>query len=129
MFTLAQINAAHAKVKSGADFPTYVRDMKTLGVKNYTVQVSDGATVYIGAEGFFISSPPKYAALTINKILDKLGFEADLKLHQNGGTNYVQFCEDCAKSGIAGWVMSLTKNTCSYFDEKGTTILTELIPT
>ena len=32
MFTIEQIKNAHAKVKSGADFPTYVQNLIKLGV-------------------------------------------------------------------------------------------------
>lgn len=30
MFTVEQIKAAHAKVKSGADFPGYITEIKSL---------------------------------------------------------------------------------------------------
>ncbi len=29
MFTVEQIKAAHSKVKSGADFPSYIKEIKT----------------------------------------------------------------------------------------------------
>ena len=35
MFTIAQIKEAHSRVKSGADFPTYIQDLIELGVKGY----------------------------------------------------------------------------------------------
>ncbi|MGB4398918.1 MAG: DUF1398 family protein [Daejeonella sp.] len=35
MFTAEQIKAAHSKVKSGADFPAYIQDIKALGVTGY----------------------------------------------------------------------------------------------
>lgn len=31
MFTVEQIETAHAKVKSGADFPNYIKEIKELG--------------------------------------------------------------------------------------------------
>lgn len=49
MFTLEQIKEAHSKVKSGADFPAYIQDMKELGVQLYTHYVADGHIVYKGA--------------------------------------------------------------------------------
>lgn len=44
MLTLAQIAAAHGKVKSGADFPQYIRYIKALGVVSYVSWVCDGHT-------------------------------------------------------------------------------------
>jgi hypothetical protein len=35
MFTLQQINASHAQVKSGADFPRHVQNLKQLGLVSY----------------------------------------------------------------------------------------------
>jgi hypothetical protein len=32
MFAVEQIKTAHSKVKSGADFPAYIQDIKKLGV-------------------------------------------------------------------------------------------------
>ena len=46
MFTLQQIQDTHAKVKSGADFPQYIQDLKDLWVRSYTIFVSDGHAEY-----------------------------------------------------------------------------------
>jgi hypothetical protein len=35
MFTIEQIKQAHVKVKSGADFPAYIKYLKQLGVRYY----------------------------------------------------------------------------------------------
>ena len=48
MFTLDQIKQAHAKVKSGADFPKYIQDLIVLGIKNYDTFVIDGHSEYYG---------------------------------------------------------------------------------
>ena len=45
MFSLEQIKAAHSKMKSGADFPSYINEIKQLGVIGYATFVSDGHTV------------------------------------------------------------------------------------
>jgi len=35
MFTVEQIDKAHEKVKSGADFPNYIQEIKQMGVTAY----------------------------------------------------------------------------------------------
>jgi hypothetical protein len=45
MFTVEQIKTAHGKVKSGADFPAYIQDIKKLGVTSYETFVTDGRLV------------------------------------------------------------------------------------
>lgn len=56
MFTLDQIKTAHAKTKSGADFPEYIRDIKKLGVIRFQTFVTDCHSVYFGRDGFQIQS-------------------------------------------------------------------------
>lgn len=56
MFTLAQIESAHAKTSSGSDFPQYIRDIKKLGVLRFQTFVTDCHTVYSGSDGYEIQS-------------------------------------------------------------------------
>lgn len=128
MFTLDQIKAAHSKVKSGADFPAYIRDLKKLGVISYVTFVKDGHTDYSGSGGFKTSSPARYADLQIAAKSNISQFKADLKAHQQGKTDYPTFCSDCAKSGIESWVVDLKKMTCTYFDLTSNEILVEQVP-
>ena len=60
MFTVEQIKAAHSKVKSGADFPKYIRELKALGVTAYETWVKDSHTEYFGANNYRTSSSPMY---------------------------------------------------------------------
>ncbi|GGD27930.1 hypothetical protein GCM10011343_17670 [Flavobacterium orientale] len=65
MFTIEQIKAAHSKVKSGADFPAYIQDLKSIGITSYDAFVSDGRTIYKGLNNFQVDSTPKYESLKI----------------------------------------------------------------
>lgn len=128
MFTLDQIKTAHAKVKSGADFPAYIRDLKQLGVLAYETFVQDGHTDYYGSGDVKVSSGGQYADLAIAHTADKDQFKADLTAHQQGRTGYPTFCSDCAKSGVEKWVVDLQNMTCTYFDPAGNIFLTEQVP-
>jgi uncharacterized protein YbcV (DUF1398 family) len=128
MFTIEQIKTAHSKVKSGADFPAYIQDIKKLGVLFYESFVSDGHTDYYGASGFKTSSAAKYDALKISKSPNLEQFKADIKAHQQGKTDYPTFCNDCAKSGIEKWAVRMDEMTCTYFDTAGHEVLVEQIP-
>jgi uncharacterized protein YbcV (DUF1398 family) len=128
MFTAEQIKTAHSKVKSGADFPAYIQELKQLGVDAYESYVSDGHTNYFGENDFKITSPAKYETIAIANETDVNQFIADLKAHQQGKTDYPTFCNDCAKSGIEKWIVNLENMTCTYFDKEGKEILEEQIP-
>ena len=43
--------------KSGADFPAYIREIKSLGVTHYESYVNDGHIDYHGAEGYTATAP------------------------------------------------------------------------
>lgn len=128
MFTIEEIKAAHAQVKSGADFPTYIQAIKALGVTYYETFVSDSHTLYYGEEAYTQSSGPKYSPLAISDEVNLGEFRAALLNHQRGGTDYRQFCQDCADNGVDKWAVSLSAMTCTYFDKKGNELLVEEIP-
>lgn len=129
MFTLDQIKTAHAKVRSGADFPSYVQELITLGLKNYESFVSDGHAVYHGSEGYTITSPAKYEAKEIATESNKGQFIKDLKEHQQGKTDYPTFCGIAATHGVEKWIVDMEKMTCTYYDLHGNEMLVEQIPT
>lgn len=128
MFTIQQIQTAHSKVQSGADFPKYIKEIKQLGILSYETYVTDGQTVYFGLDEYMLSSSAKYESLQIALTLSLENFKRDLKAHQQGQTDYPTFCKDCAKSGIEKWMISTEKMTCSYYDLQGNEVLIELIP-
>jgi len=128
MFTLEQIKQAHSKVKSGADFPAYIKEIKALGVTFYETFVTDGHTDFFGNNNYKASTTAKYDAMTIAEISNAEQFKADLKAHQQGKTDYLTFCNDCAKSGIEKWAVSMKNMTCIYYDKTGKEILAEQIP-
>jgi uncharacterized protein YbcV (DUF1398 family) len=128
MFTLQQIHYAHAKVKSGADFPRYMQDLIALGVTSFETFVFDNHTLYYGNDGYTIGSEGFTETLTLSDKCNVDQFKADLKTHQQGNTDYMTFLRDCAKSGIAKWIVIMGPMTCTYYDVKGNEVLTEGIP-
>ncbi len=128
MFKVEQIEQAHEKVKSGADFPEYIREIRKMGVTAFETRVNDSHTEYFGHDGFRIQSKPQYAELTIADTGNKEKFINYLKAHQQGKTDYFRFCKDCAETGIEKWVVSLDAMTCIYYDKAGNEILVEEIP-
>lgn len=127
-FTIDEIKSEHQKVKSGADFPNYIQQIKKLGVSHYTTFVADGNTKYFDVENKFAETGKKYDVLEIAENANLENFKIRLKLHQQGGTDYPTFCKDCAKTGIEGWKMDLNKMTCTYFDKNQNDILEEIVP-
>ena len=128
MFTKEQIIAAHSKVKSGADFPAYIQEIKALGVTHYECYVTDGHTDYHGANGHTANVPAKYDALIIADSTDAEQFKAELIAHQQGKSTFLEFIKAIASYGIASWTISMEKMTCTYYDKAGREVLVEKIP-
>lgn len=126
--TIETIIAEHQKVKTGADFPQYIRAIKKLGVSHYTTYISDGNTEFFDEDNQSVQTGSKYDLLTISNNVNLDYFKVRLKLHQQGGTDYKTFCNDCAENGIKGWKMNLNSMNCTYFDRSGDSVLTEMIP-
>lgn len=129
MFTLQQIHYAHAKVKSGADFPRYMQDLIALGVTSFETFVFDNHTLYYGHDSYTIGSEGFTETLTISDKCNVDQFKADLKSHQQGNTDYMTFLRDCAKAGIEKWVVEMGEMTCTYYDVHGYVVVVETIPT
>lgn len=128
MFTVEQIKAAHSKVKSGADFPAYIQEIKALGVTHYEAYVTDGHIDYHGANDYTATVPAKYEPLVIAGISNSEQFKAELAAHQQGKTDFLTFIKMCATFGIEKWTVCMDKMTCTYYDKAGNEILVEQIP-
>lgn len=128
MFTFDQIKEAHSKVKSGADFPAYIRELVQLGVTGYNTYVADGHTEYFGKGNYSIVTSPRYELLTIADKSNTPIFKNELKEHQQGKTGYPEFCKMSAETGVKKWSVDTQKMTCTYYDMYGNEIFSELIP-
>ncbi|WP_333695204.1 DUF1398 domain-containing protein [Flavobacterium sp.] len=128
MFELQQILDAHSKVKSGADFPNYIKEIKALGVTHYELYVSDGHVDYHNGKDFKVTVSSKYDLLTIAENPDLAFFKTELRAHQEGKTDYPTFVSMCANAGVEKWMIDIKQMTCSYYDSKGNLLLTEFIP-
>lgn len=127
-FTVEQLKSAHGKVRSGADFPSYIKEIKAMGVTHYETYVNDGHTDYYGANNYLAKVPAKYEAMTIVEDTNFEVFKAELLAHQQGKTDFLTFINMCADTGIEKWEISIDKMTCTYFDKTGNVILVEQIP-
>jgi|GEM_PF-476566 len=128
MFTLEDIQKAHSKVKSGADFPAYVNEIHAMGVMKYTTWVATGKTTYSGISNTRVETDDKYALKNIALALNLDTFRIQLRAHQDGQTDYPTFLTICAETGIEKWVIDIPKKTCTYYDLNNNEVLSEHIP-
>jgi len=128
MFTLEEIKSTHAKVKSGADFPQYVQDMKQLGVSSYEHYLTDGHVTYHAVSGQTLLADPKWGTREISDDASSEKTESFLKIHQKGGSDYPTICRQLAETGVEKWIVDMQKMTCVYYDKKGNEVLIENIP-
>lgn len=128
MFTLEQIQSAHSKVKSGSDFPAYVKEIKLMGVTRYEAYVTDGHIDYHGVNNYTLTVPAKYEPLVVAVTPKIEVFKVGLLAHQQGKTDFITFIRMCAKTGIEKWEICINEMTCTYFDKAANKILREQIP-
>lgn len=128
MFTVEQIKTAHSKVRSGADFPSYIKEVKALGVTHYEAYVTDGHIDYHGANEHVAKVPAKYDPLVIADTSKTEEFKTELIAHQQGKTDFLTFIKKCAEFGVEKWEICMDKMTCTYFDKAGNEVLVEKIP-
>ena len=119
MFTLGQIHKAHSKVKSGADFPQYVQELKKIGITHYDNFVSDGRTKYFGLNGFSLDDKSKYPELKVNDTSSADSLKHAISIHQQGQTDYPTFCKQAADAGVEKWTTHMIEMAVTYYDKKG----------
>jgi len=128
MFTKEDIQSAESKIKTGADFPRFVKELKDLGVVRNDVYVANGLSAYFASDEEVLQiSPAEYPELVINEesSVDKL--KKALKIHQTGETGFISFCEHAADAGVEKWTTDLTAMTCIYYDTAGNELVKETI--
>jgi len=128
-FTAEQIKTAHAKVKTGADFPKYTQELKSLGVLKYDYIVKDGSSIYRGANDYNLPLEPKYEALKIADESSAEKLRETIKIHQQGQTDFPTFCQQAADAGVERWIVDLEKMATIYFDKAGKELVSEPVPT
>lgn len=128
MFTVQQIKTAHAKVKTGADFPAYIREIKLAGLLRYEYLVKNGQTVYYGADDFQVSGETIYAEKMISENPSPARVKQIISEHQQGKTDFLTFCSLVADAGVEKWVVDTQAMLCSYNDLAGNMMVAEPIP-
>ncbi|OOQ58261.1 DUF1398 domain-containing protein [Mucilaginibacter pedocola] len=128
MFTLQQLKAAHSKVKTGADFPAYIQEIKQLGLITYEYWVADGHTIYYGEGGHRVSSPAIYESLQIASSSSADALRNTITIHQQGQTDFITFCKQASDAGVEKWVIDTQKMLCIYYDAAGSQMVAEPIP-
>ncbi len=128
MFTVEQMKAAHAKVKTGADFPAYVQEIKGLGLVYYEFWVKDGSLVYHGDHGYSVSREGSYALQRIAASGSSEKLRYTILIHQQGQTDFLTFCRQAAEAGVEKWVVDTEKMFCTYYDLAGNPLVEEPIP-
>ena len=129
MFTKEQIESLHAKVRSGADFPRLIQDLKAIGIKSYEHFVADNSNIYYGENNHCvrISYGALKVAISENPSTEKL--KKSLSIHQQGKTDYPTFCIQAAEAGVKKWISDLNAMTVTYVDKSLKAFLVEKIPT
>jgi|SRR6185437_12343885 len=128
MFTLEQIKAAHARVKTGADFPRYIQEIKQLGLLHYEFRVADGSFVYYGANGHRADREGSYGPLTIGRPASAAALREAITRHQQGLSDFPTFCRQAAEAGVEKWVIDTQRMVCSYYSSDGAAMVEEAIP-
>ena len=128
MFTVEQVMAARAKIRSSDDFPIFIQEFVDLGITRFDSFPADGHSEYFGTDGFRLATKPAYPSLPVADTPDKEQFAVDLDLYQKGEMTYPIFCEQCTSSGIYKWIVEFDLMTCTYYGSRGEVVYVHSVP-
>lgn len=127
-FSIEEIQIAEQKIKTGADFPRFIQEIKAMGVERNDVYVMNGMSIYFGKDDHTVESAPVYEALLIEEQSSAEDLKEALKIHQQGKTDYQTFCRQAAAAGVEKWVTDLKEMIVTYLDMAGNELVVENIP-
>lgn len=128
MFTREQIETAHGTVKSGADFPQYVQEIKMLGVKSHEVVLTDGTWIFKGTDGQTVQFQRGLEHVPVAAQASPERFKQILTSHQRGETDYPSFCRQAGEAGVERWISDFEHMSVTYLGSSGAVIDVEPIP-
>lgn len=128
MFTEQQLKEAHSKVKTGADFPKYVNEIKQLGLLRYEFWVDNGRIIYYGDNRHTVKCAPKYPQIQIAENSSPEQLRHTITIHQQGLTDFLTFCKEAAAAGVEKWAIDTQRMLCTYYDSAGNEMVAEPIP-
>ncbi|MBC8059051.1 MAG: DUF1398 family protein [Clostridiaceae bacterium] len=127
MFTKEQIETAHNKVKSGADFPKYVNEIKNMGIRSHEVMLSDGTWIFKGVDEQVVQFKRGLENVNVSTKSSQEKFKQILSMHQKGETDYPTFCIQAGEAGVEKWISDFEHMTVTYIDLSGNIIDVEPI--
>ena len=128
MFTKELIEAAHAKVKSGSDYPAYVQELKSLGIISHEVKLIDGQWIFRGLGHRFVEFKSAVHVNSISPLVKPKHFKDILMNHQHGKTDYPTFYKEASECGVERWISDFETMKVSYLGFGNVVIDVEAIP-
>ena len=78
--------------------------------------------------GEFIESPAIYEVKKISSISDTILLKHIIKIHQNGETDFMTFCQQSADAGVVLWRTDVTNMKVIYLNDKNEEMVVEVVP-
>jgi uncharacterized protein YbcV (DUF1398 family) len=128
MFTKEQIEAATAEVRTGADYPRLVQNLKELGVRTYEHMVADGSNIYYGDENHSVRIAHAQKPIPVADRPSAEKLKHAIGIHQRGQTTYPEFCQQAGEAGVSKWDSDLEQMTVTYVDRADRVLVVEPIP-
>ncbi len=127
-FTIEMVDDIRSKAKTGADYPSEVQALKSIGVVAYDYHVETGITHYFSKERKPIQSKSNGLSAFVSEMASREKLQHILKIHQAGQTDFPTFCKQAGEAGVYKWVADLTQMNVKYVDKMENIIIEESIP-
>lgn len=119
MMTEQQLQTAHIKVKTAADFSKYIEDIMGLGMMRCEYIVKDGVVIYFDEYRYRVKSEPMYEPLIIADRSSEARLRNAIALYKERKIDFPAFCHHAAEAGVENWVIDTQRMRCIYYDQAG----------
>lgn len=116
MFTKEVIQNLTVKAQNEKwSYPKIFDELKSLGVKNYRVDVATHEIIYEGIGNSVVEEPKESKkTLKIGAVFNITQVQQAIRNNQQKKTNYAQFLEEIAAAGVSHYEVNMEKRTVNY---------------
>jgi len=112
--------------------PKTFQALKGLGVESYVVSLFEGyEAIYQGSFGVWIDTVSvdyPSQGFDIDEVFYPFGVQVAIMKHTQKKTNYLEFLEDIAASGVASYAVDMQAATVTYFNIDRAESYQEIVP-
>ncbi|AFJ47199.1 DUF1398 domain-containing protein [Shimwellia blattae] len=123
----AMLNRFFEQVRSNADFPSFITELRRNDISYYIYFVATGNVKIVTTSDTYMSVKTHRGLIKINQAACSRLVRIVSRRHFSGKTTYDQYCKELAKAGVFKWVVDVNEQMRHYWSKDNQLLHSEQI--